>query len=305
MGLCRLISISIDICDSTRIKQIIKAHSTQDEENRVAMYEQMLKRIYNIEFDLYPELVRNGIDIKQIFSVKGIGDEVWGVIDAGDIELNTYEFNERFLSVINALKTVRENCLAVPNRKLSWEEECEPRKIKDDVTFKYSDIESKITVDLIEEAIDCNPIRYEQFIKRFQEICGKLKPITPEQFYNEYPEYAERLNIGTVEEIHGENKLKTKHRTDLFGPDADRFFRITKYAKSGYIVLGKSIYKALYEIKETALRCNKIEIDVRTKKTKMISSNQFTVKKKYLKPGKLKGISEPYEVYYLPMNNLR
>lgn len=102
-----MISISIDLANSTKIKKKIHDFYEGDSEKINQEYENFAKLLYNLEFDLYDNLLLSEdplsppLNFDNIFVMKTIGDEIWLVYELGDIDINTVEFNsvvEKFLT---------------------------------------------------------------------------------------------------------------------------------------------------------------------------------------------------------------
>jgi hypothetical protein len=121
----------------------------------------------------------------------------------------------------------------------------------------------------------------------------------------------DRLNAGNFALVGG-HRVQRVYRTDLIGSDVDRFFRITKEALPGCVMVGASLYDCLsvahYEIVAPDLQ--RVELlfapDVHRPDAK-VRANQILLCRTTEIPEKdLKGVGKPYTVRHLiPPEELR
>ncbi len=121
---------------------------------------------------------------------------------------------------------------------------------EESLRFDHMELPFKVTMDLIEDAIEISDIRMDFLAPRVgsylvanQRKRG-LPPLQPGTFGADNVEILNRLNAGHFALVGG-HRVRQVYRTDLIGNDVDRFFRITKEALPGCVMIGQGLYDRL------------------------------------------------------------
>lgn len=90
-GQTTLISISMDICGSTEAKARMRTCAGDNKEQLTEWYDQFHRQFLLLEWNFYSQLFRNGysgldLDWKHAFVVKGMGDEIWLLYEASEVD---------------------------------------------------------------------------------------------------------------------------------------------------------------------------------------------------------------------------
>ncbi|HPN30768.1 MAG TPA: hypothetical protein PKY81_07410 [bacterium] len=296
-----LISISIDICDSTNIKRKIMELSSSDKNNIIKLYGDLAKKLYQIELNFYFQLVNNGIDLENIFVIKGIGDEIWVVYDLKDIELKTLECNSIIYKILNALieMNFKHYSLCISERELTLEEE-QNFKLQKNIKIEHIMITPKVYIDLINEYQEISHIRYDVFTKLYNNLFTIQGKISDETKKEKFSIYINRLNIGTYLG-NNDNKSQILHRFDPFGYEVDLFFRCSKSAKPGLISLGEQLFSCFFLEEQYSFKTGSF-----IEKFKFPEGYKGSVHYHYfncimdeISKEDLKGIGKKYQIYYL------
>ncbi len=95
------ISISIDICGSTDAKAKLREHSKCIETEATNLYESFQKQVLRVEETFWTMLRSSKLDIKRLFLIKSIGDEVWYAYNLDGFQ--TFERRATIARIIEAL----------------------------------------------------------------------------------------------------------------------------------------------------------------------------------------------------------
>jgi hypothetical protein len=302
-----LISISIDIAGSTKIKKTIKDFCSSDPENIKTSYMQFIRQLYNCEMDFYLQLVNHGIDLSNLFVVKTIGDEIWIVLDLTKckVDFHTPEFNKLVVAVIKGLINInyKNYYIVISERKLTKEEEND-KKLQESIKFKYLPIIPRVFVDLLENYEEANHIRYEIFEHRYDDLFPYRQPkdVDAKERLEKFPAYLTNLNFGTQIESSDTGKVKIAYRFDPIGFEIDKFFRCTTNSQPGIVSIGENLFHKMYPDTNFNSMNNKGKYDKLkiSYGDKDVTSNEyFTCIYKKLSKQDLKGINEDYFLFYL------
>ena len=239
-----MLSISMDLCNSTAIKRDILAMGGGDHAHIARVYEEYYKRVTDFEFHFYSHIYSSSkhIRLEDLFVAKTIGDEVWILYDFPEgVEPDSVGYNLRIIEFIEAATEA-----LLPMRVLPI-----PAPIDTDTRGRMhiapppveAELDFKIYADLIEHCMESNAVRLGSFNKRFSQFFS-LGKATSEERQVAYRELTERLHMGTQGGFAGTVRLA--YRTDYIGFEIDRFFRATKFALPGLISLGETLVEHLY-----------------------------------------------------------
>ena len=79
------LTVSIDLCGSTKVKQALVACTSGDALRRRDLYDEYLKTLYATERRFYTEMLSsNAVEFEKLFLVKAIGDELWYMYEMPD-----------------------------------------------------------------------------------------------------------------------------------------------------------------------------------------------------------------------------
>jgi len=235
-----LISISIDVCGSTDAKARLRQHSSLIDIDAADLYKDFQKQVLRIEETFWTMARSSGLDIDKLFLVKSIGDEIWYVYDMEG--LHEYEHHAAMVHTIEALVGLNSKAFGLaagpPTDPYDWENDNPDSLI-------FIDTPLKITVDLITHALDVAEIRREFLEPHVAALLTPLgKPVVPVQYGDEmFVHLCNRLGVSTS--MRTEEKVLSSVRTDYIGWEIDRFFRITKVATQGSVLLGPSFLSVM------------------------------------------------------------
>ena len=241
-----VISISIDICNSTKIKQDISVIGRLDQEYVRRLYEDFVLQAAVNEVDFYACMVDAGLSQDQIFVVKAIGDEVWTLYELGDIKPGTLAFNQVIQGLLSASEAIAARTRVMQADDLAGDFSAEvdsSRRL--DRSEKSIRIVPKIYLDLIEDFIDFSKVRTDYFQLRMSELLqGQTEP--DEQIMQDNPDIPGRFALGKLPDNLG-TRYKTAFRTDPVGYEVDVFFRSAKAAVPGMTSIGERLFNALLQ----------------------------------------------------------
>lgn len=229
------ISISIDICGSTDAKARLREHSGLIGRETTDFYDSFQRQVLRVE-ETFWTLFRNDLDIKRLFLIKSIGDEIWYSYDLEGLhEFERHAAIARMIEALVSLQTRQFDLVAgPPEDPYDWENE-------DPNTLLRIEIPLKITVDLIEEALDVGIVR-EKFLAPYVASLLSLlgEPLKPVQAGDD--DYISLCNrLGIANQVKAGGKVHSSVRTDYIGWEVDRFFRLTKAAIKGTVLIGPEI----------------------------------------------------------------
>ncbi len=300
------ISISIDLSGSTEVKKTIRNFSSKDKDNISLLYTRFIEQLYLLEMKFYESLVNNQIELKNLFVVKTIGDEIWIIYDLSKdkVKYDSLEFNKLIYNIIYGLiyMIMGNNHIIIRERQFVEEEKYDFEK-QAKVKSKKINIIPKVFIDLIEEYEETSNIRY----KIFERMFDKLIPYTEQgalsssDQINNFQEYLNNLNFGTQMGGSGNNKFDVSYRFDPIGFEVDRFFRLTKFSQPGVVTIGQNLYSKLLvnKLSETTNEIGYIESFVfpyGDKYFQRVDYFQYIFRK--IDNSTLKGIDENYYLFY-------
>lgn len=234
----RVISISIDVCASTKAKSRMREHA-QCRSQLLEWYKHFQNCFLVRESNFYKSLLasRKGqfvLDWNRAFVVKGIGDEIWFLYEITENE------NWKLPAVVNhllhaALDTLR--------HLVSWSSASCSNRVEEendsemDELWESAHLPMKIYVDIIDVAYDYTSMRRDLITKLSRNILDENKGNS----YRDLVELGNRLNAGVLE-MDG-RRLVTTIRSDFVGWEVDRYFRMTKYALPCVVSVGRDLFE--------------------------------------------------------------
>ena len=295
----RVISISMDICGSTRTKQRMR-ECAQDQERLSELYKDFQLSFLIEEWRFYESLFaarhrKFALDWRKAFFVKGIGDEIWLLYEIPEDE------NWKLPAVV---KHLLDAALDAAGRKITWTSV--PSCTDDDEAHESGDEEKweiiqqpmKFYIDIIDEAFDFTVTRRVFITDRLHLLLNKHGDYSDEDFL----ELGNRLHAGVLE-MDG-RRLVTTIRTDYIGWEVDRYFRMTKYALPCVVSVGQDLFQEILGDSPNAatqVGATNLFKAVFSYKETMGSSvhweHSFLFVKKEIPANCLKGMGESYAVY--------
>ena len=195
------------------------------------------------------------MDWRRLFVVKGIGDELWLTYDASPPEGEDAGAAFR-LAAVRLISAA----LALTQRRVScggtgedlgpgFDAAAEERQRHDWMVLPF-----KVSMDLVEDAIEISGQRLDYFADRAGSYLAPPQDGAdlhdPAPFGAWHATILRRLNAGHFE-LAGGHRLREAYRTDYIGPDIDRFFRITKFALPGLVMVGDDLMRRLcFDVQE-------------------------------------------------------
>jgi hypothetical protein len=229
-----LFSVSIDLCGSTDAKrqmlEVLQGNEKRIDRENELFYGQFCR----IEERFYKALVgRYGrgraIDPAKLFTVKGIGDEMWTLCPASAGEL--VDIGQRLVDA--AIEVVSDSV-----HMMVTENDDRGRFSQ---KFDYGKVVSinspiKIFIDLVSHATSISAVRDEVLMGSIPELLEQFhgRKATP----IEVATVSRRLSLAAYEPIG--NVVQQTYRTDFIGNEIDRFFRTTKAARPGTVTVGQA-----------------------------------------------------------------
>lgn len=257
----RLISMSIDVVSSTDAKRRLRDLAA-DDARRGQLYREFYRAFLHEEDRFYAALFAPGIwghgpplDWRRLFVVKGIGDEIWLTYDASPPD------------GVDADTTVRQATIRMISASLSLAERTMPcggtaedlgpgfdREAEERQRYDHMDLPFKVSIDLVEDAIEISGQRLNFLADHVGPYLSPPSqdtgPARPTPFGASHAEILRRLNAGHFE-LSGGHRVRQAYRTDLIGPHIDRFFRITKFALPGLVMVGDDLMRILrFDVEE-------------------------------------------------------
>lgn len=288
-----LLSVSIDLCGSTEIKETIVTLSEGQLDHRDAMYNLYLKQLFWTEQTFY-ELVANDarIELAKLFLVKTIGDEFWYVYEvdlsdeaglrrtsAGliDAVLGTFS-KSRFLQFTSR-----------PVEDFATDEDIS------DVNFVRFDPPLKGVIDLLTDVVELNNARFDYLKNRLLSLAQAQAPEIAVKLFN-------NLNIASTSLAVGQKRATTSVRTDFIGLDVDRFFRIAKFCRPSLLSVGDSLMERLDCTFDDIPSFEHLAIKTLHQPVPQGSGIQFSHRNvivEPLRPDQLKGVGRDYRVHHV------
>lgn len=251
----RLISMSIDVVSSTDAKRRLRDLAA-DDARRDQLYREFYQGFLHEEDRFYADLFAPGIwghgpplDWRRLFVVKGIGDEIWLTYDASppdgvDADTAVRQAAIRMVSAALSLAGRTMPCGGfAEDLGPGFDHEAEEHQRHDRMDLPF-----KVSIDLVEDAIEISGQRLAFFADRVGPYLTPPShdtgPARPAPFGASHAEILRRLNAGHFE-LAGGHRVRQAYRTDFIGPHIDRFFRITKFALPGLVMVGDDLMRVL------------------------------------------------------------
>ena len=230
------ISISIDICGSTDAKAKLCGHSANIGIEATNLYELFQKQVLRVEITFWAMLRSSKLDMQRLFLIKSIGDEVWYAYDLEKLE--AYERRAAIAKIIEAVVSLQTKHFYLvagpPEDPYNW------RDVDPDTLLRI-DMQLKITIDVIKDALDVATVREKYLAPHVVSLLSPLnKPASSVQAGDDgYINLCNRLGIAT--QVKTKEKVLSSIRSDYIGWEVDRFFRLTKAAIKGAVLIGPEI----------------------------------------------------------------
>ena len=255
----RLISLSIDVVGSTAAKTRLRALAA-DDERRDQLYQDFYKGFLHEEGRFYDAIFEASswgfgppLDWRRLFVVKGIGDELWMTYDVSDLSPDPTEAEAEIarasVRLIGAAMSLVRRTVPVGGLERDTGPGFNPA-LEETLRFDRMELPFKVTMDLIEDAIEISDLRMDFLAPRVGSylVADRREPgsapVRPGAFGTANVEILNRLNAGQFALVGG-HRVRQVYRTDLIGNDVDRFFRITKAALPGCVMVGETLYDHL------------------------------------------------------------
>lgn len=289
-----LFSISIDLVGSTDAKTRIMKLAQGDSQKIDKLNALIYREFCHIEKKLYERAVSYygsapPIDPAKFFTVKGIGDEIWILCDAGTKDVPQVGY--RLIDA--AIEVARQSV-----RFLATENDDGPSF---DPDFDYGKIEPilspiKMFIDLIGHASDLGRLRDESLMETIPDLLKTYYRREPTPL--EIVKVARRMSLSGYEPVGWRNFHE--FRTDYLGHEIDRFFRTTKSAIPGTVTIGASMVRAMeLSFKSTAQAIHAVFRSDGAPLIGGVPADPVHARIRTLKPDELKGIGYAYDTYTL------
>jgi hypothetical protein len=233
------VSVSIDLCGSTLVKQTLVELTADDPARRRSLYAEYLKVLYNTEREFYTLLLDNPeFDFSKLVLIKIIGDEFWYCCEIDEDD------KTRFIATATALiDALMELCARDRDLQLAPEDDAGPvnGKVRRRSPVKQFDLPIKVCVDLLHEPIEMTAARYE-FLKDIVSLADGDHS-TVYKVDKAFARRCDRLNLGSPDFFDEGRRVTT--RTDYIGLEIDRFFRLTRLCLPRLVSIGETLIAAL------------------------------------------------------------
>lgn len=310
-----LIALSIDVSGSTEAKRRIRDLAT-NEIWRAKLYKRFYGEFLHEEDRFYGSLFAPGmwgsgppLDWRRLFVVKGIGDELWLTYDAmplDEVDANA-ALQQATVRIVSAALSLCERTLSCGGTAEDTGPHFDPQ-VEERQRFEHMELPFKISIDLVEDAIEISSQRLTHFANRAGEY---LDPPTGEPgrtpahpFGAEHAEILNRLNAGFFM-LAGGHRLRRAYRTDYIGTDIDQFFRITRFALPGVVMVGDKLMQKLrlQQLGEVAPEIDEIALlfppDLHHPESVVTTGQGLLRMRQNLAPKDLKGLDAPYAVHHV------
>jgi hypothetical protein len=309
-----LISVSVDVVGSTEAKRRLR-DVTDDEAWRLKLYRNFYTEFLFAEDRFYSALFEPRdwgtgppLDWRRLFVVKGIGDEIWltyEVVPPNDASADAAlrKVAVRMISAALELAKRSLHCGGTSEDEgPHFEPHAKPGRVE------LMDLPFKISMDLVEDAVEISKQRLEALVRRVGAYLAP--PQTAQEVSTSTPlgashvEALRRLNAGHFELVGG-HRLRQAFRTDFIGPDVDRFFRLTKFALPGLVMVGDNLMRRLSFETETEISADIDRIRFSFARDlhypQNIVGSSFSVFRTRRPVGReeMKGVDAAYAVYHL------
>ena len=238
-----VLSISLDVVDSTDIKSKLAEFSGEHGTDLNKLYSEFAKMMM-LSMNRFMGIVDldTVLDINRLFLIKRIGDEYWYVYKLNGLEQQ--EVTRHSTHMVQTLLAffskspfeVVATCPEEPDDQSIWD-------MKYDVLMRKV-ICWKSTIDLLGHAVDLAKLaedKLNEFLASLT-VQGKGMGIATEGD-EELLALKNRLGVGF--NYVREDKVAHAMRSDFIGLEVDRFFRMSKFAEEGKILVGKEFLSSL------------------------------------------------------------
>lgn len=237
-GQAKVISVSMDVCASTELKARMRA-CTRDENELAKWYEEFHRQFLLLELRFYSGLFKanandSGLDWKNAFVVKGIGDEIWLLYEVGEDEL---------WKLGSLIARLMDEALNVAGRAIRWTSAPEDHEGSRVGSWETECLPLKFYVDMLDDAFEVSGPRRDLVTERLSDILGTEESWQSEDFM----ELGNRLHAGNL--MADGRRLLTTIRTDYIGWEVDRFFRATKSALPGVVTVGRTLFEETFGVR--------------------------------------------------------
>ena len=220
------ISISIDICESTKIKQqVVKYFS--EKESLSQLYYRFVQMMCLVEFQLYDNLIVAGFDLERVFVIKNIGDEIWIAVKIGDEK-----------GIDKDLKIIVDCLIKLCSRPFPYIIDNLDIKEGNKKNIEGIKLVPKIFIDLIDKYTEITEIRESMFNSEFSRFLPPNMQKIDFNIKKKQNVLLNNLNIcSTFNNI-------TIRRFDGIGFNIDLFFRSTKFSIPGIVTIGNNLFNS-------------------------------------------------------------
>jgi hypothetical protein len=292
----KLFSISIDLVGSTDAKTRVMKLAAGDGRRIDAFNARIYQAFCVIEEAFYRHATgRYGagspVELGRFFAVKGIGDEIWLLCESSPDLIA--EHGARLIDAALEIASKQVHLIATENE--------EENPFHFDHNFDYGAIEPilspiKVFIDVIEHATDLGKMRDDRLIAAVQQIIAESRGHAPSSA--ELAQVLSRLCFGTSEATRWARFQV--YRTDYIGHEIDRFFRTTKAALPGVVVIGASMAQHLgLTFSEPVSDIMAVYNGAGQPLRGGTPHDPIHAARSTLKAEDLKGIGYPYDVYQL------
>ena len=283
-----VLSFSIDLGGSTSAKVQIK--KICPDEHR---YQEVLKAYFeillNVEARLYTQCYHAGIPLEQIYLVKGIGDELWYLIDLAEVETDIVAKLIRILSDVTGYVAR----LNISERSVTFEEEKDNPDIWDRVENAQLNLAFKCYLEVLEDCHNFSDYRVGFICQKLRNLVDKKgHTISQKEFDDLIGKTAAHLNLGILIPT-GQNKHLGGIRYDPIGVDVDYFFRVSKHVLPGYVTLGERFVNMFADILDGK------KLRILKDKYKNVSYSYYPFLKRHIPESYLKGTERACDVFLL------
>lgn len=310
-----LISLSIDVVGSTEAKRRLRDLAA-NEAWRAELYKGFYAGFLAAEDRFYTDLFAPGIwgqgpplDWRRLFVVKGIGDELWLTYDASppegvDAEAALVQAAVRLISAALALCQRTVPCGGTG-------EDLGPGfdpKAEEEQRHDWMELPFKVSIDLVEDAVEISGQRLDYLADRAGTYLAPPQDEAdlrnPAPFGASHVEILRRLNAGHFE-LAGGHRLRQAYRTDYIGPDVDRFFRITRFALPGLVMVGDNLMRRLrFDVREQLTpEIGRILLlfpsDLHRPDSNVATSEHVLCRRRPIAQNEMKGVDAAYAVHHL------
>jgi hypothetical protein len=289
------VSISIDLCGSTHVKQTIVGLAGSDRAARDRMYREYKRLLYSIERTFYFLVLNDsGLDFQQLSLVKSIGDELWFAyrLDDGDSADNANRARLLLTALLYLISHDRPLALS-------------PTDGESPDSAATFDLPIKVYADVISDCEELNRERYEHLKEAVAAINGFSSTVI--EIDQAYLQACERLNLGMP--MQGDGRLMPAAREDFIGLEIDRFFRLARQCHPRLLTVGQALFDLTgctlapaardYEHLDLKRVDLAIQDDVLGAEIAESTSEPVFAIRKLVPSSEMKGISDDYAVFHL------